>query len=219
MTVACVMKTGGRYDMSWVARLRRSIHRHHPDVRFVCLTDSDEPAPADVECISLMHGWPGWWSKIELFRPGAFTPDERVVYLDLDVVVMRPITQLLRYNGEFAALRGFIRTDGLNSSVMAFRAGAPLVNDIYSPFAVRHKTIMRRLRREGDQDWIRAMAELDADRLQDVLPAGYVQSLKVDGLVDAAEPPKELRILVLHGRPKMPDLPTDHWARVEWERN
>ncbi len=33
---------------------------HH---RFVCLSDVDVPC----ERIFLKHGWPGWWSKVELF--------------------------------------------------------------------------------------------------------------------------------------------------------
>lgn len=213
---ACVLKSGGIYDWSWVHRLRLAVARYHPDLQFVCLTDM-KGSQYGIDVVPLVHGWGSWWSKLELFRPGAFPEGQRVVYMDLDVVLFGPIDELLAYEGEFAAFRGFKLKRSLNSSVMAFRAGSPLVNDIWSPFAVRYKTIMRRLRREGDQEWINTMAGAHADRLQDVLPDGFVRSFKLECPAGTDRPPEGLRILVLHGHPKMPDLPAEHWARQQWE--
>lgn len=229
-TVACVLKSGGRYDWSWVHRLRSGILRHHPNVRFACLTDMPDGHQYGVDVIPLLHDLPGWWSKIELFRPDAFTRGQ-VVYLDLDVVVFREIDALLGLTCRFGALPGFVRRESLNSSVMTWQAGRDnaLTKDIWTLFMRAPQTIIRRLRREGDQDFINLVAGADARRLltvksegggakyHGVLPAGYIQSYKADGLAASPRPPADMRLLVMHGEPKPPDLPEGHWARTAWE--
>lgn len=45
-----------------------------------CLTDMQVIIPS----IPLLHGWPGWWSKLEIFRPDIAGD---VFYLDLDTTV------------------------------------------------------------------------------------------------------------------------------------
>ena len=47
--IACVLKSGGDFL---------------PAEEFICLTDLD----LDCQTLALDHDWPGWWSKIELFR-------------------------------------------------------------------------------------------------------------------------------------------------------
>nr|WP_145924153.1 hypothetical protein [Halomonas elongata] len=39
----------------------------------------------------LAHGWPGWWSKLELFRPHGGD----LLYLDLDTVVRGDLQPLI----------------------------------------------------------------------------------------------------------------------------
>lgn len=90
LTVACVHKRGGVYDGGdYVQRLASSVRRHlTAPHRFVCLTDEKRRIKG-VETIPLRHGWPGFWSKIELYRPGLFGGP--VLYLDLDTVVCGPL--------------------------------------------------------------------------------------------------------------------------------
>jgi hypothetical protein len=91
LSVACVLKSGGIYDHFHVKRLQMHVARHlRIPYRFVCLTDVkiDE----FTETVPLIHGWPGWWAKIELFRPDALSG--RVLYLDLDVSVVGDLAPL-----------------------------------------------------------------------------------------------------------------------------
>src|SRR5215471_2951818 len=44
--------------------------------------------------------YPGWWAKIDLFPP-----KERIVYLDLDIVICANVDFLFDYQGSFAMLR------------------------------------------------------------------------------------------------------------------
>lgn len=86
LTIACVLRSGGVYDAEWVAKLQRGVARHMTlPHRFVCLSDVDVPC----ERIPLVTDWPGWWSKIELFRKGLF--DGPVLYTDLDSVITGPL--------------------------------------------------------------------------------------------------------------------------------
>ncbi|KKK78135.1 hypothetical protein LCGC14_2846620, partial [marine sediment metagenome] len=99
ITIACVYWKGkfrGReklYSVRWVKRLRNMVSRNLPiPHRFVCLSNVEGPC----ERIPLLHNWPGYWSKIELFRPGIF--EDRVLYLDLDLVVLESLIPLINYS-------------------------------------------------------------------------------------------------------------------------
>ena len=93
LTVACVRRSGGVYDrVDYVGPLFRAVSRHLKFAhRFVCLTDKPE-VPDGVERVPLVHGWPHFWSKVELYRPGLFTGP--VLYLDLDTIVCDDITDI-----------------------------------------------------------------------------------------------------------------------------
>ncbi len=84
-TLITVLKGGGRYDATWVARLAGGIRRHAPAFeRIVCLTDQPV-AVAGVETIPLRHAWSAWWAKMEAFRPGLSTGP--TLLCDLDTVL------------------------------------------------------------------------------------------------------------------------------------
>jgi len=94
LTVACVWKRGSAYDHhDYLGPLARGVARHLATPhRFVCLTDDAGPMPAGVERIPLLHNWPRYWSKVELYRPGLF--EGPVLYLDLDTVVCGDIAPI-----------------------------------------------------------------------------------------------------------------------------
>ena len=83
LTVACVYRSGGQhYSTQYVEVLRNMVTRNLTlPHRFVCLSDVDVPC----ERIPLVNDWPGFWSKIELYKPGRFKGP--VLYFDLDTVI------------------------------------------------------------------------------------------------------------------------------------
>lgn len=88
LTVACVLKSGGHYDAEYVERLRDGVRNNLIiPYRFVCLSDVDVPC----ERIELKYDLPGWWSKMELFRPDI---PEDILYFDLDTVIVGDLTPL-----------------------------------------------------------------------------------------------------------------------------
>lgn len=120
--------------------------------KFVCLSNVEVP----VERIALMNNWQGWWSKIELFRPGLF--EGRVLFLDLDLLVMKDLTPMIEYPASFV-IADKIVGDGLirpgevtnyQSCTMSWDADCSESVQIWTRF--KPEEHMARYR--GDQDYI-----------------------------------------------------------------
>jgi len=209
LTVACVLKSGGIYDASWVERLRAGVTRHLPIAhRFVCLSDIDAPC----ERIALERDWPGWWSKIEALRL-----EGPVLYFDLDTAIVGELTDIAHCCevAPFIMLRDFYRPDGLGSGVMGWNAFDVSAISFYERFAIVPAGWMKAIGGRGDQGFIEDAANHDGIfRWQDALP-GQIVSYKVhcrNGI------PADARVVCLHGRPKFAQMPADDPVRLAWER-
>ncbi|CAM9838694.1 unnamed protein product [Discosporangium mesarthrocarpum] len=134
LTVACV-RWGDKYGPDYVRRLEAGVRRNltGKDFRFVCFTD--DPAAvegAGVEARGLPWSapglWQGWWHKAWLFSRNSGLHG-RVLYLDLDTIIVGSLGDIAGYTGRFGVLsaQGMDnenRDSGFNSSVMAWEAGA-----------------------------------------------------------------------------------------------
>lgn len=158
MTVACVwVHANVAYTADYVVNLRSMVAKHL-DVphRFVCLCDKPHRLPRSIETVTVTphKGLAGWWSKIELFKPDRFS--DRVLYLDLDTVVVRDLLPIVRFPSAFALIPDagtFQPKNGLkvikrfNSSVMVWDVEA--VAGLYHGWT---PDVAKRL--WGDQDYI-----------------------------------------------------------------
>lgn len=214
MVVAAVLKTGGDYDVRWVRALEQSLYRFllQPH-RFVCLTDLvDQRAFGPfVELIPLVHDLPGWWSKIELFRPDVFNKGEPVLYIDLDSVICRNLEKMQGViDCDLILLRDFYRTDKWATGLMGFEAGR--FPDIYLEFMLRAEFWMRKYRSGGDQRFLNEnFPDLNVRFWQDELP-GEIVSYKVhcrDGL------PSTARVVCFHGKPRPSEIKA-RWLPQKW---
>ncbi len=205
LTVACVLKTGGIYDASWVERLRAGVSRHLPTPhRFVCLSDVDVPC----EHLPLRHDWPTWWSKLELFRLRQPT-----LYFDLDTAIVGDLTDIAKHamTGRFTMLQDFYAADHHGSGVMSWSGDTSI---IYREFATNPDAHMKKQRaRMGDQAFIEELPLMyPIVRWQSVLPDQIV-SYKIhcqSGI------PANARVVCLHGRPKFADMPENDPVRLAW---
>jgi hypothetical protein len=92
INVVCLLRQGGKvgYDASWVEKLQRGVQRNLTlPHRFVCLSDCDVPC----ERIELLPGDHGFWSKLQLFRPGILSGP--TLFLDLDTVVCGDLDEVI----------------------------------------------------------------------------------------------------------------------------
>lgn len=205
--VACVLRSGGDYDPRWVYALKRGVGRHLPEHRFRCLTDvSSVPAQW---ALPLQYTWRGWWSKMELFRPGVFPEGGLVLYLDLDTLVVGDLAELACYPGEFGMMTG-VYHDILQSGVMAFREGE-VVRRVWSEWSADPQRHMRSFR--GDGRFLNHLLGGTADRLMDLYP-GQMVSFKEEA---RDGPPPGARLVIGHGQPRF-SSPRAGWAYEEWSR-
>ncbi len=200
-TIACVFRTGGRYGPEhviwWAAQVRRRVKSPH---RIVCLTDSAEAIPG-VETVRLERDWPGWWSKIEIFRPGLSRGP--VLYLDLDVVLTADIRLPLPDRVSFTALyapEDWWRRGERNSSVMLFGPGA--CRDAYDRFLADPAGNMERFADHGDQAYI-------SDALRGRLKPPPLRITSYKASQAAENGPGDAQIVVFHGVPKPWDVRHD----------
>jgi hypothetical protein len=205
LTVLCVLRTGEEYTPEWVRKLRDGVARNLTvPYTFKCLSDVDVPC----ERIPLVHNWPGWWSKIELFR----VVDGPTLYLDLDTVVTGSLDHLADLDMDFAMLSNFHVPSFVGSGVMWFRK--PLKR-VYLRFCEKpYKWIDYHEKKRngpylGDQAFIWDSLRQRVDHL----PMETIKSYKfhcVSGL------PSETSIVCFHGLPKLTDVKAD-WIEENWK--
>nr|WP_298117436.1 hypothetical protein [uncultured Pseudomonas sp.] len=150
MQIACVLKSGPEYGPDHLYRMVETLLAHNPAAQVLCLTDCEIDHPR-ITAVPLLHGWEGWWSKIELFRPGVIT--EPTLYLDIDTVVIGPLDSV-RVD-EFTMLANVYHRGDFGSGVMGW---THTPTRIYEQFLKRPKQFMalyRTTKRWGDQAFIR----------------------------------------------------------------
>jgi len=215
VTVVCVLRSGSHFTEEWVYALRDGVLRHNPGVGFVCLSDCDL---VGVNQIQLATDLPGWWAKMEMFRPGLFI-DERILYLDLDSVVVGDLSELGGpAMGRTLVLSDFYDPTNMASGVLSWFGGA--MHHIWIDFQHDPGAVVRTHHRRMDH-YLRRFLHNEA-RFQDQLP-GQVVSYKAD-LRGRREPyrriaiPEDARVVCMHGRPTLTDLDPDDPVRKEWKR-
>lgn len=194
ITIACV-KWGEMYGPEYVNILCNMVARNLPQkqkVKYVCFTDNPEGINKAIETRPLPENVMGWWSKLYLFKQGIFEEGERVVYFDLDTVIVGPLDDIVKYNGDFAILRDFYRPQGLGSGVMMWKGGFGW--EIWDDWLAAGKPKTE----GGDQAWIERLYNGSVDLLQELYPQAFV-SYKVHAHQMF---PKDSKVVCFHGEPK-----------------
>ena len=208
LIVACVC-WGNKYPDSYVKKLQRAVERNlHWPHEFICLSDRKIEG---VRTKPLIMAEEIWWNKVQLFMPQMFRPGARVLYLDLDVVVVGDLASLaaMKFDEPLAMIFNFGPNRSHcahNSSVMLWTAEDPRVNEISAKFT---SEVPRHL--HGDQCWIwRVLREEVAN-----FPQDYIKSFKYDVRPLGGKLPMGSRVIVFHGDPKPDDL-NEVWVRANW---
>jgi len=96
LTVLCV-RFGNKYGPEYVERLRNMVARHLTiPYEFVCLTDDQHPIEGVRNIILSDQGYTKkWWHKVHMFDP-SLGLNGRILYLDLDVVIVNNIDKLVK---------------------------------------------------------------------------------------------------------------------------
>jgi hypothetical protein len=217
INIICVLKTGGVYKLDHVIRLFNSLKRNTTRrFNFLCLTDTSEipvltRSIYNVQFWNLLKTYPGWWSKVEIFRED-LVEEGRMIYFDLDVVILNNIDDILDYDGDFAMLRdwgAYQQKHGIhNSSIMSWKYDKKYFH-LYNDFKDRFKTI------HGDQAYISHALEYKGQKVS--LLQNYfmgIHSYKKD--LFSGLPHENSRIVIFHGEPKPHKLLNINWIKDNW---
>lgn len=209
LNVVCV-QTGnylGR-GVEYVQNLHRMVEQHLTiPHRFYVLTD--DAASNYPGAIAKPAAHKGWWAKLEIFNPD-MRFEGRVMFLDLDTLIVGNIDHIAAYQGHFATLHDFWRPAGLGPAVMLF--DPEWAAWIYQEWrAEGHpKTDPR-----GDQGWLenrnQGRMRKEVDILQDMHP-GEIVSYKthcVSGI------PAGARVVCFHGKPRPHEV--NGWVKDYWK--
>lgn len=190
---------GDKYPDYYVQRLQREVRKHlDTPHRFICITDR---VIDGVATMPFPEDYPGWWSKVALFKRGVAT--DRNVWFDLDVVLTGNITEMVeRYSKTALAMpMNWAQSGhgGCQSSVMMWSANA-MAEKIYNRFdpAIAHwPPINQPGVLWGDQEWItdlRDRGEIEVIPIRDGIKS-YKYHCR-NGLPDGT------KVVVFHGEPK-----------------
>lgn len=196
--VLCVLKSGGPdYGPGNVEALRDSLAKHS-DAHLVCFSDADVPCRR----VPLLHDWPGWWSKLELFR---FDYPESVLYVDLDTVFVDDPAPLWR--DEFTMLARVGHAGDFGSGVMSWRGN---YSGLYHAFAANPAAAIAEYKttpRWGDQGFIRDNLPEPPVVFERSLAASYKAHCTNKLTTPFKVPHPDTRVVYFHGKPRPWEVP------------
>lgn len=201
-TVAC-LKWGTKYTAKYVNVLYSMVQRNLTlPHRFVCATDDPTDIRSEVEILPLHNEGTlnipddrkgkGWWYKLMFFKNQPWDLAGKILFLDLDVVIVDNIDCFFERNSNFSIVREWnAKKDRFQSSVFCLDTGSK--THVWNNFSKDPDKVIGRL--HGDQDWM-----TENIREFNLFPSKWVQSYKYH-CKDSEKPPENAKIISFHGRP------------------
>lgn len=211
LVVTCVLKSGSfmnrqiklEYSAAQVLWLKKQVETHLKlPHKFICMTDIDIPG---VETRKLLDEFPGWWSKMELFREF-----DSCFYIDLDTVIVGDISNIVSYNHDFTVLTNLSNpaSGRIGSGVMAWNKD---LSHLYTKFKQNSIKYIKEFvvsDKWGDQGFIESNMKIP-HRFQNMFPNSILSY--TFGLPNKDIIPEKCRIVCFHGAPK-PWETTHKWV-------
>lgn len=216
----CCLKAGDKYGPDYVNRLYNMVQRNIRCVGydFVCLTEKPEGIYKHIRTAPLplsVKKFPGWWQKMGYYQEkleGINT--EKVLFLDLDMVITGCMDSMLEMDSSFATSKDWPsgrwpeedqRDRFGNTSAVLLEVGSR--TDIWEQFIKDPKGIMQKW--PGDQEWINDTFFASMD----LMPESFVQSYKLHKLAGPDIP--ACTAVMFHGLPKPCDC--QDWVKEVWK--
>ena len=195
MITVCCLKTGTKYSSEYVNKLHSMVERNLTiPHEFVCITD--DPEGVNCRTIKYEDDLPGWWGKLTFFKKRPYNLKGRLLFLDLDIVILNNIDDIATFPHEFGIIKDW-HYESYNSSVFVLDVGKR--RKVWDKFNNR---VMNRL--HGDQDWITDHAKAE------LFPNDWCLSYKTHAVFGQAG-----KIMVFQGNP-CPHEVNDSWVLENW---
>jgi len=225
-TVVCVLRAGGDFTTEYVRRLYDGIARNTArNFRFVCLCDVEFESELDfIETRTLSFDLPGWWAKMEMFKPSMADLGD-FLYIDLDTIIsgsMEPVFDV----DEPTSLRDMLAPadDNLNCGSGLMFLTTKFRDIIWHKWREDPDQHMIAAARYGDQRFLRQWLRRWR-RWQDVLP-GLLISYKKGNAENLGS--QGASMVIFHGRPRPHEIAWKigidyssnfYWANTDGTKN
>lgn len=221
-TVAC-LKWGEMYGPEYVNRLYAMVRRNlKGDFRFVCFTENSEGLRSEVEIKPLpVFPEPPYeyarycsaWRKLALFDATGEGLSGRILFLDLDLVIIRSLEPFFHGDAPFMMLENWYQPGKGQASLMRFDGDSmKFLLDRYlaDPFAVLDRYVT-------EQEYIWSNALADARFFDAGLCVSFKKHVMHSGIARFSSSPygfpEEASVVVFHGRPNPPDALRGEWGK------
>lgn len=229
VNIVC-MKWGTRYGPEYVNFLFNMVKRNTTlPFRFVCMTENKDGIRHEVEISPLPDFQePAWeyarycsaWRKLALFDKQVLDLKGKLLFLDLDIVIVDSIDCFFSYSDKLAIIENWSQPGRLigQSSVFCFEVGR--YYHLLEKYNTQHEEVMKNNRTE--QMYI--TRELGKENF-DYFPAEWCKSFKMhcmpggilNSFITPTKIPENARIIVFHGSPNPPEALAGVWgAPVPW---
>lgn len=223
MTHVICLKHGTLYSAEYVNKLYNSVKRNTTHkFEFTCFTEDTTDVMEHITCRPLpyteLHGW---WHKLYFFCPELGITD-RILYLDLDTVIVKNIDEFFEYNGDFAILRDFFRTRN-NPNCLEYGSAIMSWQPNWGTFIWDHfrsNSAQNMQTGGGDQKYLMSIVSHEkVTYWQDYLKRSRVVSYKahVRDEPPTEEVPDNASIICFHGAPRPHEVRDLHWMKQHWK--
>jgi hypothetical protein len=224
VNIVC-MKWGTLYGPEYVNILYGMVKRNITlPFRFICMTEIPDNIRPEVEITPLpVFREPVWeyarycsaWRKLALFDRQVLDLKGKLMFLDLDVVIVGNIDCFFSFSDRLAIIENWSQKGRLigQSSVFCFEIGTCC--RLLEKYNTRHDEVMKNNRTE--QMYI--TRELGKDNFE-YFPKEWCKSFKMhcmpggilNSFITPTRIPKDARIIVFHGNPNPPDAMAGIWG-------
>lgn len=217
INVVC-FKWGTEFGPEYVNKLYNSVLRNTTlDIRFICYTE--DPSGVECETREFLEPLPHWWYIIGLFnKEHGFK--HKVVYMDLDTIILGNIDHILSINLPFITLRDYYRPGGLQTAYIAWEPkwGEFIWDRLSSMYSITQYSSLRQFT-GGTNRFLEESVGLGPEipRLQDYVP-GECVSYKVH-IRDKQQPCNfnDVKMVFFHGKPRPHEVATLDWMEKNWK--
>lgn len=212
------VKWGNKYNSNNVNQIYKGLRRFlREPFHIYCFTDDPKGLNPAINIIELPPSIPYWWNKLYMFSKDVPVKG-RILYLDLDTVIVGNIDKIAAVDKPFIMLKDVYHPERRGSGLMYWNSARDDFSHLWEKFYPKAREIHEQYWPHGDQVWIQQHLGIEPAQWQQLFP-GEILSLKVDCVVYNKKPPKA-KIIFYHGKPSIEEslrMPVFAWIKDYWK--